>query len=87
MKWLKYLLFGPVVVHGPDSNGVAIRKRILHKGYQILSTSVVESVGEEMVRGEYYKDTTIIYSKIADVDTLEQAERFIKNEYHVILSL
>ena len=64
---MKYLIT-KVVCNKPK---ICLRKRLLHKGYQLLTNC------------EY----DIQYKHLVYVDTLKQAENYIYNEYNVTVKL
>lgn len=67
---LKYLL-GPVLID--TKKKLYVRKRILHKGYAILSS---DNVSDDKV-----------YTHIVYVNDLKHAEKFLYNEYGLNITL
>ncbi|MGE3592888.1 MAG: hypothetical protein AB7G52_10410 [Arcobacter sp.] len=72
---LKYI-FVPIIIC--NKNRLCIRKRLLHKGYSILRMNID-------FNNTCYRDTT--YEHIVYVDTLFQAEIYLKNEYNINIKL
>ena len=77
IKGLKYA-FGPVrVTKRPLS--ISIRKRILHRGFELVSQAL------EM-RSDFYEGD-VVYTHLVYVNTLEQAETYLKREFNVNIKL
>lgn len=75
---LKYT-FGPVRITTKPLN-IFLRKRMLHKGYSLLSKPVGNSYEGCYVDNDAY--THMVY-----VDTLDQAKTYLKNEFGIDLEL
>lgn len=72
---IKYI-FVPIIVC--NKNKLCIRKRLLHKGYSILKMNID-------INNALYRDTA--YEHIVFVDTLKQAEIYLRNEYNINIKL
>jgi len=72
---IKYIGLEPVKIAENKEYTFYLRKRWLHKGYQLLTTFVKEY------------NLQNIYSLHVTIGSLEQAESYLKNSYGIIVKL
>lgn len=70
IRWMKYILV-PIIID--KDKLIAIRKRILYKGYAISKV--------KQVQGD------IVYEHIAYTNDIEHTERHLKNEFNINITL
>lgn len=70
IRWIKYILV-PIIIDKDKS--IAIRKRILHKGYAISKV--------KQVQGD------IVYEHVVYTNNIEHTERHLKNEFNINITL
>ena len=77
LRWLKYFFMPAAVLDVNHKERLCVRKRLLHKGYQLLIGRKSDCPYEEK----------ILYEKVIDADSLLQIETYIKQEYNKKVSL